>query len=408
MPLPTLARLATVLGLTFVATGVRAENPPTRLRLCAPAWRDIGTRKPQDVAKKFTVIFGHLPPAPFHEGNPDTRCFKYVLGPYADRDEMKSLPREALASTADGDFVKARDWANWLVVPDNPKWLDYVRARTQRLMNSDFDGLFVDSMGTAPVASNYVLKPALNPHTGRPYTKSEWLAAECVMLKTVRAAMPPGKLVTLNGLSTGARYWAEPESESPRVLLDFVDGAMSESIWRDAKSPLDEWPPLERWLQDVRMVQDVERRGLVGFWWTKVWPGNKPAATFPDAEKLVPQWRRYALASYLLAAGPHSYFNFDTDRNDKPRSNAAEFFPEYDAPLGTALGPMETVTGTGAYARRFTGGWVVVNPTDRDIDSIIAPWPELAGTTFTSAGENRTVTAPFALPAHTGLILTHD
>jgi len=82
------------------------------------------------------------------------------------------------------------------------------------------------------VASNYTLKPAINPHTGRPYTKSEWLAAEAIMLRVIKEVVSAGGIVTLNGLSNGGRYWAEPEVDRPRALLPYVQGAMSESIWR--------------------------------------------------------------------------------------------------------------------------------------------------------------------------------
>jgi hypothetical protein len=275
-------------------------------------------------------------------------------------------------------------------------------------MDGDFDGLFTDSMGTAPIEGHYLEAELVNPATKRPYTKAEWLAAESVMLEAVARAMPKGKLLILNGLGPGSRYWTEPEADSPRVLLRFVQGAMSESIWRAAGAPLNAWPTPEQWIGDVRMVQDVERRGLMGFWWTKCWTDGNTSNNEPGAETLVPQWRRFALASYLAAAGPHSYFNFDTIKNDKPASNAAECFPEYDAPLGTALGPMQPLAKTGAYARAFSGGLVLVNPTARQAGGVEPPAgaPRSSSGEYTSWGENRTLRPPFALPAHAGLLLT--
>jgi|JI10StandDraft_1071094.scaffolds.fasta_scaffold00117_45 hypothetical protein len=406
----TLLPLVSCLLLTAGLRGAIApEAPQTELRLFTPAWRNIGEQTPQSVAKRFTVIMGHLPPAPFHEGNTEAKCLKYILGPYVDQQELELMKKEspsALAYDAQGGVVKARAWVNWLVTPDDPAWLAYVTKRTTELMSSDFDGLFVDSMGTAPVSENYTNTLAINPHTRKPYTKSEWLAAEGIMLDAIRRAVPPGKLITLNGLGPGARYWTEPESASPRVLLPYVKGAMSERIWRDPPQPLDRWPTAEHWMEDVRMVQDVERRGLMGFWWTKCWTKNGTSRHEPNAEVLVPQWRRFSLASYLLAAGPHSYFNFDTDRDDKPKSNAAEYFPEYDAPLGHAISEMIPLGDTGAYARRFSNGVVLVNPTAQAILSVKLPWPELAQTKFFSAGESRTLSGEFTLPAHTGLLLT--
>ncbi|MCX7012401.1 MAG: putative glycoside hydrolase [Candidatus Sumerlaeota bacterium] len=378
-----------------------AGDGATRFRLFAPAWRLIGEQKPQDVAKKFTVIYGNLPPAPFHEGNPRCQCIKYILGPYVGEYLTKTLPPECLAHDAEGKIIKARSFANWLVVPDNPKWLEHEAQEVPKLMNSEFDGLFVDSMGTAPVETNYLFAKPINPNTGRLYTKAEWMAAECVMLETIAKAMPKGKLLTLNGLGRGERYWAEPEGESPRCLLKYVDGAMSELIWRQPNSPLTAWPTVDQWMGEIRMVQDVDKRGLMGFWWTKCWSDGNTSDNEPNADKLVPQWRRFAMGSVLLAAGPRAYFNFDTVKNDKPKSNAAEYFAEYDAPLGDATGPMEQVGQTGVYLRRFTNGLVVVNPTDAPANNIPIP----AGA-YKSWGEDRTVGSPLTIAPHTGLILT--
>jgi hypothetical protein len=155
---------------------------------------------------------------------------------------------------------------------------------------------------------------------------------------------------------------------------------------------------------EIRMVQDVERRGLMGFWWTKCWTDGNTSANEPNAATLVPQWRRFALASYLLAAGPHSCFNFDTVKNDKPVSNAAEYFPEYDAPLGEAVGPMQELAEGAVYWRPFSNGLILVNPTEKAMEGI----QKIAakGAAFVSWGENRTVRAPLSIPPHTGLILT--
>jgi hypothetical protein len=380
------------------------QQSETKFRLFTPAWRNIGEQKPQDVAKKFTIIFGNLDPKPFHEGNPDAKCIKYTLGPYVVKSELKTLPEEAVAHDQSGQVPKAREFANWLIVPDNPKWLAFQQNLVRKVMNSDFDGLFVDSMGTAPVDSKYLFSSPANPHTGKPYTKQEWLAAEVKMMQATVEALPKGKLIFMNGLGPGSRYWTEPEDASPRVLLAYVNGAMSESIWRAAKSPIDAWPTPESWMLDIRMVQDVERRGLTGFWWTKCWCDGNTCANEPGAETLVPQWRRFAMGSYLLAAGPHSYFNFDTVKNDKPSSNAAEYFPEYDTPLGHATGAMQEFAGTGVYWRPFSGGLVIVNPGAKVVEGLRPPGFENAE--FTSAGENRKLRAPFSVSAHTGLILT--
>jgi hypothetical protein len=258
-------------------------------------------------------------PSPFHRGDPGVKCIIYSLGPYVNKAEL-----------------------------------------VRNLMAGGYDGLFVDSLGTAPIDSNYVLTKAINPNTDNPYTGGEWLAAEVKMVQAAREALPKGKLLFMNGLGPGTRYSREPEASSPRALLAQFDGAMSESIWRTARAPLDEWPSVESWMLDIRMVRDVDRRGLYGFWWTKCGSvvGEKPKDE-ETHQNLVPRWRRFALASYLLAAGPKSYFNFLA--GDLKLNDAAQYYPEYDAPLGVANGPMREL-GKRVYYRSFSGGLVIVNP----------------------------------------------
>jgi len=377
----------------------------TRLRLFAPAWRRIGQQTPQEAAKKFHIIYGHYTAEEFHEGNPDSKVIKYILGPYATKTEMEKLPREALGSDKDGNVVKARDWENWLIVPDNPKWIEHVQGMVKELMKDDrYDGLFTDSMGTAPVESSYLLAEPINPNTGEKYTAEEWITAERKMVAAIQEILPEEKLLTMNGLGSGDRYWREPYGASPRALLDPYDGAMSETIWRHPRTPLTAWPSVEKWMSEIRMIQDVEKRGIMGFWWTKCWSDGNTSNNEPDAETLVPQWRRLALGSYLLAAGPNSYFNFDTVKNDEPESNAAEYFVEYDAPLGIATGEMTQVGETGVYYRQFENGLVVVNPNDKAIADVSID--AAAGKSYKSWGEDRSVQFPSSVEAHTGLILT--
>ena len=387
--------LAFFCGLTALA----ADD--VRLRLFAPAWRGIGDRDPAAVAKKFVIIYMRADPAPFHRGYPPVKCIIYSLGPYVNKADLRTLAPEALAHDASGELVKARDWPNWLVAPDNPKLLEHERKLVRNLMAGGYDGLFVDSPGTAPIDTNYVLTKAINPNTRNPYTGDEWLAAEVKMVQAAKEALPKDKLLFMNGLGPGTRYWREPEAASPRVLLAQFDGAMSESIWRTAKAPLDQWPSAENWMLDIRMVQDVDRRGLFGFWWTKC--GSVVGARPKDEEThqdLVPRWRRFALASYLLAAGPKSYFNFLA--GDAKLNDAAQYYPEYDAPLGAATGPMRELARR-VYYRRFSGGLVMVNPSGSAVDGLR---PEGGEGEFTSAGEGRKLRAPFSIAAHTGWILT--
>lgn len=70
--------------------------------------------------------------------------------------------------------------------------------------------------------------------------------------------------------------------------------------------------------------------------------------------------RLWTLANYLLIKGSHTYINLDVSQD-------AEWFPEYDLPIGAPLNPPPTTiqdlqNSAGLYARAYSGGLVVANP----------------------------------------------
>jgi hypothetical protein len=395
--------LVTVLVLALpvrphAQTPVSADE--TRLRLFAPFWRDPGEQTPKQIGAKFSLVLGHQESKLFREGGAATATLKYLPG-MAVTDSLTNSLREALALDKDGFFIKARGTTGWMIVPNNFKWLQHAARTAIRHTESEFDGVFVDNLGAGGIGSVTSAGQPINPKTRTAFTRSQWLAAQAAMLTAMKEALPKDKKLVFNGLVSGERYWSEPEAESPRVLLQFADGAMADSLWRSSTAKLDEWPAPSAWLLDVLMIQDVARRGRLGLWTVRCWTDGLTANNEPGAEKLVPQWRRFTLASYLLGAGPRSYFNFDTQRPDGP-----EYFPEYDAPLGVATAPMEKLTESGVHGRPFSNGVVLVNPTDKEEAGVKLPWAERDKASFVSAGEGRVLASPFTLPPHTGLILT--
>lgn len=334
-----------------------------RFRLFSPAWRGIGGQDPAEVAKRFEVIFGNLDPAPFRAGNPNVEVIKYQLGPYvgpADMRELTATKNDALARTAAGELIKANNFANWLANPGRPAWHRYLKAKVVELMGSrGFDGILSDSMGTAPVLTNYADGKPINPETGKLYTTQEWISAGKEHLRAMRSALTSGSKLYLNGLASGASYWSELDS-SPRALVGLVDGAMAESIFRNATEGLDSFPSEAAWLQDVTMIEDVAARGKRGFWWTKMWCDHDTCDAVPGAAKKIAQWRRFTLGSFLLGAGEQSFYNFETEKTD---GNAAEQFPEYDLArkLGQSRSVRLAVEGTKLQMRAFDEGRVFVN-----------------------------------------------
>jgi hypothetical protein len=105
---------------------------------------------------------------------------------------------------------------------------------------------------------------------------------------------------------------------------------------------------------------------------TKLWVSATPAQQA--------SWHKFALASFLLAAGGHSYFSFLKDT-----SNAAlvQDYAYDHVNIGTPLGPY-TQTGS-LYERSFTNGIVAVNPTTVPATiTLDGTYTNLDGTALTS------------------------
>lgn len=393
-------------------------------KLFAPAWRGLG-EEGANAARSFTEIYGSQNPASIHAANPAAFSYKYTLGPYvtapfvpcdlipADneyktkRDSQgnlicgkTALARSAIAKGTDGMALYAVGFTNnFLIVPDDPAWISYIRTKTASdilfAANNYYDGILTDSMGGAPVTSNYLNAKPVNAKTGQLYTEAEWNQAQLSTVAAKRDGLPTGKKLMLNGLANGTNYW-DVLANSPRTLLtDAVDGGMAERIFREPHGAIDQWPAASAWLKDVQMIEDVEDTyHKKGYWWSKCWAGNGTCKDEANSVALIKQWLRYVSCSYLLGAGSNSFFNFDTDIND---GNAAEYFSEYDTlrALGAARGAKAQVGGTGAYTRQFEQGFISVNPTNSPITIDL-------GNSSYSDFDGTARTGSYSLPAHTG------
>ena len=391
--------------------------------LFSPAFSGIGTNSLADVAVRFSggIIGGaSLDPDIVHKGNPAAKAYRYQLGPYV---QIKHVPKKlvpklnpffAEAGTAKELIAESAlvlqglgdpqpGMVNWprqfppypLVVPDDPGWLVFLDATLPKTL-AHFDGLFLDSMGTTPVVTRYLVAKPINPKTHKPYTIREWQAAEMVMLDHVNKLLKPGQTLLMQGLVNGETFFGP---DSLRPLLAKCDGGMAESIYRGPQTGADQFPAPETWLKEVRMIAEVEAQGKAGYYWTKNW--------VEQTEAQRTQWLRYTLCSHLLGAGMHSYFNYDSHNEPVPKgrgnnANAAEYYPEYDQAkqLGKATAPMSQVRDTGVYRRPWENGWVYVNPTAAAVRI------QVEGTFGDLDGQP--VSGSLILPVHSGQILVRN
>lgn len=411
--------IATILALACISSwGIDNPAGMGNFSLFTPAFSGIGTNKMAGVAKRFPGgIFGAQNAIAAHLANPAAKVYRYQLGPYV---QIKHVPKSLvptshpfyaeagtdktiIADTAlirQGPSDPQPDMINWprqfppypVVVPNNPAWLAFLDATLPKLIEH-YDGLFLDSMGTTPVVTRYLVAKPINPQTRQPYTMAEWFAAEAVMVNHVKKMLKPGQVLLVQGLVDGETFFGP---NSIRPLLVNCDGAMAEMIYRGPQHAADKYPSPDKWLKDVRMIAEVEAMGKSGFYWTKNW--------VPLTEAQRTQWLRYALCSFLLGAGTRSHFNFDSHNEpvSKGRGNNAdpvEIYPAYDQAreLGNAVdATMSPVDSTGAYFRRWQHGRVYVNPTQAAVEiTLDGKFADLDGHLLGNA---------IMLPAHSGQI----
>lgn len=407
---PPNARLTATSGKTF--------------KLFAPAWRGVGGDANVSNMKNFTEIFGNTAPANIRGTVAGTRFFNYTLGPYVVQPYVRcallpdswsyknpntcgktALDDSAIArGVSDSNYaVYADNFANILVVPNDPKTLEFMRSEAVGQTtggNAGFTGLFSDSMGLAPIQTDYAndkpWKPGTSPR--RTYTAKEWLDAQNQMLATKKAALGSGKVHIINGLANGDTYFKTDGSKG--LITASIDGAMAERIFREPHSAMGTWDSPVSWKRDVDMIVDVENQGKYGYWWSKCWSQQEGGSNCQDdanASEGIKQVRRFTMASFMLGAGNKSYFNFDTKIDD---GNAAEWFAnDYSKAqgLGLATGNYVQIGSTGVYKRDFANGMVVVNPEGSAKTISVGNYTDLDGNAKSGS---------ISVPAHTGSILT--
>jgi hypothetical protein len=337
-------------------------------------------------ARAFDVITAR--PATFKDyvadmkaANPSLFLAAYVNGTFAIPATADAYPESWFLHDADGNRITSRGWGNYLMNPAEPGWIkDRVDRCRASLTWSGYDGCFVDMLGTAPLTFDYLTSTPINPSTGAPWTRAEWIRATTNIATRIRDGV--GRPLVANGLGTGWRYF-ESGGGATSALLSAAPRGMAEAFVRSAKVGADQFRPEDQWRQDVDMLVDAGSRGGRVLAFTKVWT----SATQQQLNRL----HLYALATFLLGTDGRSSFSFSTG-------------PEYVHPhpwWSTDIGAPIASYGKqgGVYRRSFTNGLVMVNPTKTSVTvTLDATYRDVWGTA------RSTIT----LEPYTGSILTRS
>ena len=275
--------------------------------------------------------------------NPDLTLLVYLNGAMAQADESSAFPRSWYLRDRNGNKVRSRGWGNYLMNPAERGWRRAVADRCRvYLVQSGYDGCFLDVLGTAPLNSSYVTGLPENPATHALWRRSAWLRATTAVARATRSEVSPAPVYG-NGLANGSLYF-----NGASTIMGGLDGGMAESFVRDAFAPVGSFRSATQWRQDVNLLRSVAAGGDAGLAITKVWS----RATKRQTNAV----ERYALATFLLGYQPGlSFYSFRDDHG------LTRWRSHWGREIGMPTGPYRKVGGS--YARTFTGGVVVVNPT---------------------------------------------
>ena len=122
-------------------------------------------------------------------------------------DSGSAYPSTWYARDSQGNKIKSIQFGNYLMDPSNAGWIaDVVHRCQEYLVYSGYDGCLLDTLGTAPLTPGYITGVPVNPATGTPWTKPQWLGATSNIARQTTAAIAP-RPVFGNGIGTGWKYF---------------------------------------------------------------------------------------------------------------------------------------------------------------------------------------------------------
>lgn len=353
------AALAALAGAALLAPASASAMPDTTsgVHLWSFGGAGIDTRaEAVELARRNDVIVG----GPrflnwigaMHAAHPGVLVIQYHSGIAVGGAEFRAIERDHpdwLLRDAEGNLLQNR-FFKYLLDPRHPGVRDFQARWAVAQQAGGWDGVYMDALGLFGI-QGFGARP-VDPLTGRPFTATAWIEATAGLAAAVRASVSIP--VIINGLRDGPTYFGVDQSTGERfvgaqVLADVSDGGVSEGCFRAAHDPLDDWPTLWEWKQQVAALVDAQARGSSALCLTKTWE--------PGGAALVRQWHDFTLASFLLATGPRAYYLFWGRQGDGALTDHGERALRIGAPLGDRF-----LVGR-ARARRFASGIAVANPT---------------------------------------------
>lgn len=252
--------------------------------------------------------------------------------------EWPQTPQEEWFYKLNGDRVVFCQWGWYLMNPSNSSWRDYWAAEVIRqIQTNQADGVFVDGLFPPNHYGGEFFKPDL------PAMDKDFENAWSMDIERFILFGQSGELTDYHFIAN-VGYWL-----TGRDITNYsqTDGIMIEGFGRWTNGAHFSESEGDWQLQMDRILSMVNLDRIVIL------------QQYVDQDNL--EDRLFLLGNYLLIKGSHTYLNLEL-------SPAPEWFPEYEIPIGSTQGGIPASISSlwrsdwGVYARSFTNGLVLVNP----------------------------------------------
>ena len=250
---------------------------------------------------------------------------------------VDTIPKGFYMTTNINNRLRTNPYKNYVMNIASPLWRNYtVDMIEQALTSPNYNGVFSDNTSVRVARWMYEV-----PGYPFDYDSVAWYSGACEYMDSVVSVASPGPVI-FNGMSD--------------TLLDIASGAMKEGFCYSNWGGLYSGRIWETHLNNA--INTISKH-------------HKIFLALPNVPENYTLTRIYTYASYLLIADDSAYY-----ANARKYSIFAHF-PEMDLPIGTPIDTAESTISelrdsSGCFIRRFTGGLVVVNPTDSSVTPSIS------------------------------------
>jgi hypothetical protein len=310
-----------------------------------------------------------------HAANEDFELWVYANGTHTSN---PGFPESWYMHDEDGVRLRsAPPWqTNYTMTPleDGPpatvngitgsSWNDWSLKNYERLVAiSGYDGIYVDELGTGSLSSRDGMGEAIDPRTGKPWTRTQYMQDIGTFLASVAAQLPPDQVLACNGLGSNYRFYGRPVGFKGPFVTDYgpaTDGATSPLLAADyaaaelyvrapTSTAIDVWPKPDWWRAELAMTIASAGKFMA---LTKTW--------VPSSQTQRDHWHRFSLGTFLLGSEMNDLYYFTPVR----AATVTPFHPfwKHAKRLGAPKEAAYVLTN-GLYRRQYQGGCVLVNPT---------------------------------------------